>query len=60
MNKWVLEKFKPEKIAGGNMFKTEAVLLLAPHANVWIFGNENNVGENRRQQEKRNTKYDIN
>lgn len=34
------------------MFKTEAILLLAHHANVWIFGNENNVGENRRQQKR--------
>lgn len=45
MNKWVLEKIKPETSLEAKMTKLEAVLLWAHHEKAGLFGKDNNSGK---------------
>ena len=57
-NKWVLEQINPETFWRQNG-KTEAVLLAPHHEMARFSGKDNNAWKNRRQQEKRKTKYEV-
>ena len=58
MNKCVLEKIKPETLLEATD-KTEAILLWAHLEKIRFFEKDNNAGKNRRQQEKRKTKCEV-
>lgn len=46
-------------VGGGKSDKTDAVLLWAHNVKASFFEEDSSPGENRRQKEKRNTKYEM-
>lgn len=58
MNKWFLEQIKSEILLEAKMTK-QVVLLQAYNEKAGFFGKDNNIGKNRRQQEKKKTKYEM-
>lgn len=58
MNTWVLEQIKSEILLEAKMTK-QAVLLQAYNEKAGFFGKDSNIGNNRRQQEKEKTKYEM-
>lgn len=60
MSKWVLEKSKPEISLEAKV--TNLKLTYLSSRTFWeggVFGKDNAAGENRRQQEKRKIKYEV-
>lgn len=53
------EQIKPETLLKANIKTTEAVLLWGHHGKVRFFEKDNSAGKNRRQQQKKKSKYEM-